>query len=215
MGFPALPEGENLEVALRAAKSFAGKVVDPPLEEIGLIFQDHVRSFRLRRQIALLLKARERLEAAGIEPHTVPLKTVVPLLEGASLEDDPDLQERWVGLLTSAAAASSPSAIPPTFPLILRQLTPPDALVLEAICSAHEEGSYGTTWGVERPALGARLSIDAEDLNATLDNLMGLGLADREPATRGDEQGYLTLTDQQGVRISSLGLRFIRACRGP
>ena len=93
MGFPALPEGENLEVALRAAKSFAGKVVDPPLEEIGLIFQDHVRSFRLRRQIALLLKARERLEAAGIEPHTVPLKTVVPLLEGASLEDDPDQQK--------------------------------------------------------------------------------------------------------------------------
>lgn len=117
MGFPALPGSvEAMGKALEKASGFAAKLIDSPLEEIGLILQDHLRSFRFRRQISLFLRAQDRLEAAGIEPSTVPLKTIVPLLEGASLEDDPDLQEHWVGLLASAAASSEGTAVSPTFP---------------------------------------------------------------------------------------------------
>jgi hypothetical protein len=49
-------------------------------------------------------RAQEMLEDAGLQPGPVPLKTLVPLLQYASLEDDKSLQERWANLLANAAA---------------------------------------------------------------------------------------------------------------
>jgi Abortive infection alpha len=48
-------------------------------------------------------RAQEMLREAGIEPGPVPMKTLIPLLQYASLEDEGCLQERWAALLANAA----------------------------------------------------------------------------------------------------------------
>ena len=48
-------------------------------------------------------KARLILLNLGVEPKPVPLKVIQPLLEAASLEEEPDIQELWARLLATAS----------------------------------------------------------------------------------------------------------------
>lgn len=207
-----MPTGKSLEVAVEAVKEFVGKIIGPTLEEVGLTFGDHIRSFRLKRQIRLLLTAQARLEKAGITPQTVPLKTFMPLLEGASLEDDEQLEEKWAGLLASAASGDHGPGVIPSFPIMLKQLTPLDARLLDYLAEGprvHNDDTY-----VERGVLSSRLGAEPDDLDIVADNLVGLGLVGVEPAA-GVYGGVLDVSDQQSLRISSLGSRFVEACKGP
>lgn len=52
----------------------------------------------------MLEELKSMCDEAGIEPTKVPLKTLVPLLEGASLEEDDDFQKRWAALPGSLAS---------------------------------------------------------------------------------------------------------------
>jgi hypothetical protein len=62
----------------------------------------------------------------------VPLKTLLPLLEYASLEQEDDLQEKWAALLANASA-SGPILVLPGFSDILKQLSPQEARLLDGI----------------------------------------------------------------------------------
>jgi hypothetical protein len=74
-------------------------------------------------------RAQEMLREAGIQPGPVPMNTFIPLLQNASLEEDPFLQERWSALL----ANTSQGRVLPAFPDILRQLTRTEAIFLDRI----------------------------------------------------------------------------------
>ena len=82
---------------------------------------------------AVLERAQEMLQDAGIQPGPVPIKALVPLLQYASLEDDAYLQERWAALLANSAHPEQGAHVQPSFPDILRQLSSPDAKFLDAI----------------------------------------------------------------------------------
>lgn len=73
----------------------------------------------------------------GIDPEEVPVKTLFPLLEKASLEDpaDDDMIERWANLLTASADATA-GEVPPTFAEILGQLTRGQARLLDGLYDA-------------------------------------------------------------------------------
>lgn len=209
---PVPGAGKSLEKAVEAALEFAGAIIRPPLEEIGLTLTDQVRSFRFKRQIRILLTARSRLEEAGIDPESVPLRTIVPLLEGASLEDDPELSEKWAGLLTSAAAGSNAPPVLPSFPVALAQLTPLDAKVLDYLWLWDAEN---TDLFVDRDQARMDLEIEHEAFAVARDTLLGLRVVEPEPASMVDSKGYFRPLNQQGIRITSLGRRFVTACQGP
>jgi hypothetical protein len=59
------------------------------------------------------------------------LKTLLPILESASLEDDEDLHDRWANLLANAAAFDG--RVHPSFTQILQGLTGSEAKFLDAI----------------------------------------------------------------------------------
>jgi hypothetical protein len=86
-----------------------------------------------RREIAqdVLLRAEEMLRVAGLQPGPMALKTIVPLLQHASLEENGDLQERWASLL--ANACRNQEAVLPSFAQILHQLSAPEAKFLDAV----------------------------------------------------------------------------------
>ena len=60
----------------------------------GLMFGERVRYFRLKNSLRLFEKTKALLDAKGIEPTAVPLRILLPLLEGASLEDNQSLADK-------------------------------------------------------------------------------------------------------------------------
>jgi hypothetical protein len=78
-------------------------------------------------------KTAKMIEDAGITPQPVEDKLVVEILRGASLESDETLHDMWSALLANAASPETASKVRPSFPVILRQMAPHEALVLNLI----------------------------------------------------------------------------------
>jgi hypothetical protein len=74
-------------------------------QEIGGIFGDKMRLKRLENQIKILDKATQIMEKSGKRPHQINLKTLVPLLEKSSLEEEENLQNKWANLISNIASS--------------------------------------------------------------------------------------------------------------
>jgi hypothetical protein len=92
-----------------------------------------LRIAEARRDIAqeVLSKAQEMLREAGIQPGGIPLKTMVPLLQYASLEEDESLQVRWAAMLANASREKV--GVHPLFPQLLSRLSSRDVKFLEGV----------------------------------------------------------------------------------
>lgn len=95
IGLPVVKiDGKNL--------GFLQKVIGP-LAEVSEILSDQVRFFRWKSAVSTLDKARKFAEKRGVEVSEVPLKFLVPFLEGCSLEEEgSELTEYWAKLLAGA-----------------------------------------------------------------------------------------------------------------
>ena len=95
--------------AAREAGGFISRFVAGPLEQGMGIFEDRLRYMRWERQLRLMRRSEEVLRDLGLSAPTraVPLKIAIPLLQSASMEDEDELQDRWVNLLVNAADAES------------------------------------------------------------------------------------------------------------
>jgi len=82
----------GLDAALKPFSDLIMKIAGPAADEIGLTLQDHVRVFRLKRQLRLLERVKEML--ADREPQRVPLKIIEEIVEHGSVEESDDLQDR-------------------------------------------------------------------------------------------------------------------------
>lgn len=116
------------EAAMQPFADLIEKMAGQPAEEIGLMLRDHVKAFRLKRQIRLLRKTKQYLDEAGIEPGRVPLKQLCSILDNATLEEDDSLHDMWAALLANNALGKNHEVI---FPETLRQLSPADAHLLK------------------------------------------------------------------------------------
>jgi len=111
-----------LEKGLDMAKSFLGKLIMPAVEEVGLLAQDRVRLWRFKNQIRMLNKAEEVCRVNKIDPKTISLKVLVPLMEQASLEEDEEMQDRWAVLLSNLVD-SEQNIESHVFPYLLGQIS--------------------------------------------------------------------------------------------
>lgn len=121
---------ESTKAALDAAKPFLEQIANPPLQEMGYLFQDRVRLWRFNQQLSFIGKAKKKAEKYKVPLKAISLKILTPMLEGASLEEDPDLQDMWANLLVNYADSRQQleSAV---FPYILGQLSSKEARVLK------------------------------------------------------------------------------------
>jgi hypothetical protein len=86
---------------------------------------------RVEAAKSVIVDAALQVQAAGRNPRPVPARTLMPLLEKASLEEDQGLRRRWVTLL--ANAAMGPAAVLPAFVAIVGERSPKEARLLEHI----------------------------------------------------------------------------------
>jgi len=115
-------KSSTIEKGLELAKEFLGKLVSPTIEEVGLLLSDHVKYFRFKNQVRILLKAKSYVEEKKVPLKTIPTKVLVPLLENASLEDDETLQDKWAKMLANMVD-SEKNLQNKIFPYILSQLS--------------------------------------------------------------------------------------------
>lgn len=204
--------------AAREAGGFIAKFISGPLEQGVGIFEDKLKYLRWERQMRYMQRAQEFLKLAGLNSPTraVPLKLAIPLMQGASLEEDNELQDRWAALLVNAANASFPVEIRRSYAAILEQLTPLDAQVLDAIYALPFEASHHA--GIATAELPARarviakgeenLPLPSEEIILSLSNLTRVGCI-RSGMTWGGGESY------SRINSTIAGKAFMQACRAP
>jgi hypothetical protein len=225
---PAMIRAVSEEIDL-AAKS-VGESVGALAEASGILgpvneLAEWVTSFiHYRRQPALakqVMKAADKIQASGLPSAAVSDKLLRDLLEGGSMEDDPDMQERWANLLANAITVNPPE-VKTAFPKILRELDPVEAHLIDAMAV-----TVSTTEPFLRPSvfpqatvLGFIFGNHYGDIPFTIpprdsDNLLRLGLL-RE--VTGDPERSFTVGGAPpilGYSFTALGWDFVNACRSP
>ena len=207
---------ESTQRALEAAKPFLEKIVNPPLDEIGLLVQDRVRLWRFNQQLKIVTRAKELAEKHNIKLKEVPLKILAPLLEGASLEEDLDLQEMWANLLVNYAD-NEQQLTSSIFPNMLSQLSTREVRVLKFNLENYKTQFLNrSNWEA-----GEKLS------SYEISNLLRLGILDEEStyidntetpnSIRNDNR--IKMNEHSGltkkVDLTELGWLFLKACTEP
>jgi len=196
----ALAKGTRQLVA--EARSLLTKLAGPAVEEAGLLLQDKVKLRRFRNQLRILGKAQQMLVESKLQPSPVPLRTLVPLLDGAALEDDPGLSDKWACLLANAGAQTISQATHPAFPRMLSDITPGEAFFFDRLSLS----KGGADWESFRKTIENDLSISREQVDRDYNNLDRLGLC---RIVRKQQTGKTI------VEISPFGLLFLKACSPP
>ncbi|MDR3747104.1 MAG: Abi-alpha family protein [Acidobacteriota bacterium] len=123
-----------VEGSLKPFSDLISSLFGPVASEAGLMLKDHVQHFRVRRQVRLFERTAAKLREAGVEPTSVELKLLLPIIEHASVESDDDLQDIWANLLTNAADPRPESwKVLRSFPSILKELGSADVKFLDAL----------------------------------------------------------------------------------
>ena len=115
---------ELVKQALAPVQEIVRELSGPAATEVGLMFGDALRVWRLKRAVRYLQDVEQVASRAGLRLKPVAPRLLFPILDSASLEDDEDLHQRWVALLTNAARTDFGGKFLPSFPDILKQLTP-------------------------------------------------------------------------------------------
>lgn len=119
-----------LEKSIDIAKQFLDKLVSPAVEEAGLLLRDSVAMWKFRNQVRILNKAKSYCEKNNISPKVISLKLLCPLLDGAALEEDVALQDKW-SILLSNMIDSEQNIRNHVFPYILGQISTNEFMFLE------------------------------------------------------------------------------------
>jgi hypothetical protein len=159
--------------------------------------------------------AHQLLTAAGREPQPVPLATLVPLVQAAALQEGESMASKWASLLANAADPAQRVQVQPAFGEILRQLTPNDARILDALYfpegTSRTKPSAGGSRMIKQFVSGLELSY--AEVSLSVDNLLRLRLcmaSEPKPGMFG-----ASLTTPGEVRSTVLGQQFLLACTPP
>jgi hypothetical protein len=209
-----------------AAKSLLERVLAPSADEIGKFLGEKVHGYLSRNRTRVFNSAAQLVAAAGKPVREVAMRTMLPLIEGASAESDENLQGRWAALLANAATEGDADAIPPLFPRILANLTPLAAELLETL---HDVAGLRTTDPQDPDLTIAKLyyalsakrqtAESEEAADTAMDILMSQGLAVRSPVSIGGHMGNsMMIADtrlDEMVRLTALGQRFLHSVTPP
>ena len=204
--------------AVKESKEFLSKLTGFA-GEVGLLAQDTVKSWRFRNQVNILIKTRDFISKKNIDPRGVSLKVLVPLLENGSLEEEEDMQNRWVALLANAANPEFKEEIRPSFIEILKELSPIEALILDTIVDIiNKESISGEIWssrGVAGFDIEIEFNLSNIEFEAAIDNLYRLRLC--QPPSTGlnfvDKKNHkFQLQSKDIICITGFGHLFVKAC---
>lgn len=180
-----------IEKGIDVIKDFLQKLAGPAAEELGLLMSDNIKLWRFKNQLSILEKARTYVSVKNIDVKGISPKILVPLLEGASLEEDKDLQDMWAALLVNYID-SSKNYESNVFPYVLSQLSTVEVKLIDRFYLARL---------IPEPEIAGT--------GAEISNLVRLGVI-RILVYNG-----ISLSGHVLYEITELGRQFIEACKLP
>lgn len=122
-------KSSTIEKSLDLVKDFLQQLIGPSIDELGLLFSDNVKLWRLKNQIKNLEKVKKIVDEENINIKQVNLKVLIPYLEGVSLEEDETLQNLWAKLFANYIDTAKNLTIN-VYPNILKQLSTNEVKIL-------------------------------------------------------------------------------------
>ena len=216
----------NTDIVKAATKGAVAGAVGEFIEKLGgfgvetsELIRDHVRFVRAKAQMKMYEKTMAILSARNITPNKVAWKTLFPLLDLSSLEDenDEEMIDRWASLLANAAAGPERGAtVLPSFPRILSELSPEEAAILHTLYADPDPARVPSLYHLYPD--DPRLDRDDDRLfYVRCFNLarLGLLLAPWENAQIGDTDPMVFEHKVHYLEGNALGLSFVLACTPP
>ncbi|WP_394762252.1 hypothetical protein [Phenylobacterium sp.] len=104
--------GQVVTETARDARKALGNLFGEAASELAHAMADNVRLWRFKNMLRIADEVDRIATVRGIDPSTfkaLNLGDSFRVIEAASLEDKPELQEMWAGLIAAAASAETPS----------------------------------------------------------------------------------------------------------
>jgi hypothetical protein len=195
--------------AAKLLHELIGKWLGPSADLAG---ENLRRWFERRAEWAAgtITDASKMLADAGIEPHPVPGRILMPLLEAASMEENEDLHRQWAALLANGARPLGQHPVLPGYVEILRQLIPLQSEILRFILRNGQQ---------DRQVLESAFSLGPALYAQLITDLDRLGLV-RGPRlfVYDDPKGgtpWVSGSALEATGLSPLGMGFLQACTPP
>jgi hypothetical protein len=221
VGAAALVGREVIKAAAPVVQDFWQRVLGPVADTWGDGLKGAYIDFRRRNLARVVTRAAEIDAGSEATVKPVPARLLIPIVEAASLEANPALQERWAALLARAARGEIES---PIFATLLSELGPGEVAILDQLAPVID-----TPTGRGRTAALVPFSAIVENLHdydhvVSMSILMGRGLA---VAAEDDGTGYymppptdhgsfrVALDAKRLFRLTALGVALIAACTPP
>jgi len=212
---------KGLEIANKAG-SFLAKVFREPINEISGMITDKLRFIRWKNMVKMADEVNKILEEKKIvDTRAVPPKIALPILEEASLEDDPNLQYLWSHLLANAMNPIFNDEIRYGFIEMIKGITGIEAKFLNEFYEAlRREGKLMPLidvfqYNLTKEQIMQMLGISADVYAISVSNLMRMQLLSPAILKGGVKMGTEPLTIYKGidaVTLTSLGVKFVEAC---
>jgi hypothetical protein len=222
----------TVNAVAKQAQDFIAAATGHPEETIGTIFGNIFRQRRVNAE-SVASKAQLTLLNIGVRAGAVSLPVLMPILEGASLQEEPSMQDLWSNLLANAADLRGGTKVVPSYATILRDLTHEDAVFLDALLTQveYEFQTNGLPTDMARFGLAQlQMTYDAavlkKDVNPKdwvklepeFQTRMGiytrLGLIDRLDNLV-SVNGVPTVNENTRYFMTHLGHSFLKVCQAP
>ena len=123
---------EATKAAIKGVSSFLEKVFKPGLEELGQIFKDEIRYWRLKNILSMLNLAKGKLEFDGKELSlTANARVGLAIMEECSSVDNEELQNLWAGLFASSCTPDGKDDSNMNFVDLLRRMSSVEAKIID------------------------------------------------------------------------------------
>lgn len=114
-----------------AAELFLKTLLGPAVKESGELIADQIRYRRFKNQLVIFTKAKDLLESKSLEPRQINLKTLSPLLEYSSLEEDEKIQNIWANVIANISSFDTEQSLNLKCIEILKEITPNEIILLD------------------------------------------------------------------------------------
>jgi len=212
---------KGLEIADKAGSFFA-KVFREPINEISGMITDKLRFIRWKRMVQMADEVNKILEEKKIiDTRAVPPKIALPIIEEASLEDDPNLRYLWNHLLANAMNPNFNDELRYGFIEMIKGITGIEAKLLNEFYEVlRRDGKLRPLsdvfqYSLTKEQIMQALSISADVYAISVNNLMRMQLLSPAILKGGVKMGPEPLTIYKGidaVTLTPLGVKFVEAC---
>jgi hypothetical protein len=212
---------KGLETAEKAG-GFLAKVFKNPIDEISGMITNKLRFVRWKRIVKMSDEVNTILKEKGISTtRAVSPKIALPILENASLEDEPDLQYLWNHLLSNAMNPKFNDDIRYGFIEMIKNITGIEAKLLNNFYEVlkKENKIYPlenlNKYSLKKEQLIQILQVSIDQYVLAANNLMRMQLIGPAILTGGISMGSEPVTIYKGidaVTLTPLGVKFIEAC---